>query len=134
MKEQIDTSKGLLTAELWHVGAYVVLNFDGNYHASIHGKTELDRLGQALQDFRRGQQRLVCDDLILEVEADNNGRCIFRYKGTSQHSFSTSVLLTEPGHTRLLEILAAGIAQALTPEQIAEGEERKRKHKIRKSI
>lgn len=133
MTEYIDTTKGCLTAELWHVSAYVVMKFDDNFHASVSGEEGIRLLRQSLLGFGNQDGGLItCDDCNFRIGKDNNGLCILTYKGTARHSFSTSVTLTIAGHTRLIEILDAAIAQAFTPEEIAENESRHKKWKAKR--
>jgi hypothetical protein len=110
MEEYIDTTKGYLTAQLWH-GAYVVMEFDNNYHAPVSGEDGIRLLKKSLLEF--------CN---FKIDKDNNGLCILTYKGAGCYSFSTSVTLTSTGYKRLIEILDAALAQAYTPEEIAEQE------------
>ena len=50
-EEYIDTIKGYLQAELWHVDAYVPMSFDNNFHAPVNGKANLEQLKDALINF-----------------------------------------------------------------------------------
>lgn len=124
-EEYIDTIKGYLQAELWHVDAYVPMSFDNNFHAPVSGKASLEQLKDALINFTNidGEYTYIRgDSCTFKIDKDNHGFCILTYKGTSRHNVSTSVTLSEAGRLRLIEILEAGIAQAFTPEQIAERE------------
>ena len=121
-KEYISTIKGYFQAELWHVDAYMLMHFDNNYYAPVHGKANLEKLRDALVNFALpGPEYIHGKNCNFKIDKDD-GFCILIYKGTYRHNVSTSVTLSEAGRIRLIEIVEAGIAQAFTPEQIIERE------------
>jgi hypothetical protein len=134
-EEQItETKKGYLTAHLWHVGAYIPMMFNEGYSAPIEGENGIKRMREALIDvsdgyyFSTGGER----NCYFKTAVDTDGLCILTYRGTYRENFATSVSLTEKGRMRLIELLDMAIAQALTPEQIAEQEEAYRQWRIKR--
>jgi len=122
-EEYIDTTKGYLTAELCHSGAKVAMKFDNNYHVPVQGKANLEQLHDGLSNYKSTELYIRGGDCNFHITEDNHGECILIYKGYYRNNVSVAVTLTEAGRLRLIEILEAGINQALTPEQIAKDEE-----------